>query len=190
MAKFSTVHDADDHTGVSDLFDAVETDHDSHDHTGVPGVGGASSILQVVTATLAGTDVSTTSTTFQDSGLAATITPVAGDSLLIVTVMGECRAHRAAGTITNRFMWVAIRNDTDGVMLTEQVRGRNLSAASAGQAEGFWPIALQAFYTVDDTDPRTFKLQYKSGEATNTQAFILTASPRNVATMVIMEIAA
>lgn len=40
MAKFSDVHDADDHTGVADLWDAVETDHDSHDHTGVPGVGG------------------------------------------------------------------------------------------------------------------------------------------------------
>lgn len=40
MAKFSTVHDADDHTGVTDLFDAASTDHDAHDHTGVPGVGG------------------------------------------------------------------------------------------------------------------------------------------------------
>lgn len=46
MAKFSTVHNADDHTGVtgySGLLD--ETAHDALDHTGLTGVGGGGSTI-------------------------------------------------------------------------------------------------------------------------------------------------
>lgn len=151
---------------------------------------GTGSVLQVVVGTLTGTDVSTTAATFQDSGLSATITPVSATSLLLITVHGECRAERVAGTISPRYGWVAIRNDTDAVMVVEQVRGRNLISGVTSQAEGFWPIALQGAYTVNSTTARTFKLQYKASEATNSKMYILTASPRNQAIMTIMEVAA
>lgn len=45
MAKFSTVHDADDHSGVTGYTDLLdETAHDALDHTGLTGVGGGGGI--------------------------------------------------------------------------------------------------------------------------------------------------
>lgn len=166
---------------------------DEIDVTGLTGAGGggggSGTILQVQTAIL-NSDVNTTAATLQDSGLSLVFTPLVGTSKLLISVHGECRAERVAGTIAERYMWVAVRNDTDAVVVVQQARGRTLIGTSALQAEGFWPIALQCVYTVNSTTARTFKLQYMAGVVTNVRGYILGATPRNQVLMTIMEIAA
>jgi uncharacterized protein YndB with AHSA1/START domain len=138
---------------------------------GGPGAPAAGSVLQVVTATSTADDT-TTAATLQASSLSATITPQEGDSKLLIRVDGECAATRAAGTIAERYMWVAIQNTTNAVTVVEQVRGHNLVATSAVGAGPFHPIALQGLYTVNSTTARTFQLQFRAGVVTNVLASI------------------
>lgn len=147
--------------------------HAEIDHTGLPGVGagGGGAILQVVTAVSTTHDF-TTLAALQDSSLSAAITPTAADSILLIEVDGSCQAHRAAGTLAERLMSVAIRNVTDGVTVAEQIRGRNLDATSSASAPVVTPIALKGRYSVNSTAARTFRLQYRSNTATNVQAAI------------------
>lgn len=70
MAKFSTVHDADDHSGVSGYSDLLdETAHDALDHTGLTGVGGAggtSELSRVVYDPVSEAVYTTSSSSFAD----------------------------------------------------------------------------------------------------------------------------
>lgn len=99
MAKFSTVHDADDHTGVTGLFTAVATDHDAHDHTGVPGVGGGSGSVASASATYTGGNITTTTPAgnkiaVSSTNLDVTVAAVAGDILeyTVAMVVGNTSA--------------------------------------------------------------------------------------------------
>lgn len=152
----------------------LETVHDTLDHTGLTGVGGAAgagSILQIVTALSTANDT-TTSTTYQASSLSLAITPQQSNSKLLIEVSGEFNAYRAAGTILERYGWVRIYNTTNSVQVHEEVRGRNLIATNAAVATGFLPIGLRGIYTVNSTAARTFRLEFKSGLATNTEVAI------------------
>lgn len=145
MADFETVHDALDHTGL----------------TGVGGGGGAGTVLQVVTA-VSSTDDTTTNTSASPatSSLSATITPVANDSILIISVDGEASAARASGSPTGRYLHCIIYNSTDAVTVTNQRRGRVLIAGSTAAATELTPIALRGRYTVNSTAARTFQLRF------------------------------
>lgn len=149
---------------------------------------GAGVILQVVFGTSTTLD-QTTSSSLVDSSLSATITPIADDSILLVSVDGTIQTSFAAGNHTTRHSKVAIRNDTDGVTLTEQLRGRTLIGNSTAGAASLFGIALRATYTVDSLTPRTFKLQFASGVATNATA-IIRGDTDGPILMTIMEIAA
>lgn len=125
---------------------------------GSGGGGGGGAILQVVTA-VSTVDDATTATTMQNSSLAATITPQAADSTLLIRVDGEVTI-RATGSTTNRRGWVGIYNETDAVNVAEQIRGRQLTANSSADAYSQLGVGLQGRYTVDDLTARTFRLRY------------------------------
>ena len=121
----------------------------------------ATTVLQVVTAVSTALD-ETTSTSLQDSSLAASITPKRADSKLIVAVSGEVHARQDSGTLIQRVSEVAIRNETDATMLAVQRRGRDLASGSSDPATHYGSIGLDGEYAVDSATERTFRLQHRA----------------------------
>jgi hypothetical protein len=148
--------------------------------------GPGPAIVQVKTANSASRDA-TTAVTMQDSSLSLAFTPLFSDSILHVSVDGECSGSRVAGTIQERHIWIGILNSTNSVELVRQVRGLLLIGTSGVAATIYEPIALKGLYTVNSTAARTFKLQYMSTTVTNVEAAIEGTRTGGV-TMTIMEV--
>jgi len=151
------------------------------------GSGGSGPIVQVVTATSTTLDTTTVDSAMQNSSLSLAFAPQYADSILHITVDGECAAQRVAGTIAERYLWVGIYNSTNAVELVRQVRGRTAIATDADAALSFDAIALKGLYTVNSTAARTFVFQFMSSNNTNVQA-IISGNRTGGVTMTIMEV--
>lgn len=132
-------------------------------------------VVQEVVATST-TEDSTTAETMQDSSLSESITPLFADSVIEVTaVIPFCRALAVAGTPTNRIMVTEIHNATDGVSSPAYRIGRRLTGASAAAAESDASITMVWRYTVNSLTARTFRVRFRTLDATNVQAVLLGA---------------
>ena len=166
--------------GVDDTLVRPSDWNDDHD---LP----SGSVVQVVVANST-TRFDTTSTSLQDTGLQATITPKYDDSILLVRVSGTFGAQRTSGSLGTRYAFVAIYNSTDAVLLLEHERGRTLVGTNTNTATSFMGIDAEAPYTVDSTAARTFKFQIRTN-STDLNAIMLADRTGGV-TMTITEIRA
>lgn len=134
-------------------------------------VHGIVSRLQVVTVVNSVANPTTTSSTYQDSGLSVSITPKSNNSKIIVTVDGvlyydELSTSRKAEAKCN------IAEGASNILQEQKYNaGSNYSIGagySTGQGPRITPIALKAVYDNADLDPKTFKLQFAAGVDTAT----------------------
>jgi hypothetical protein len=136
------------------------------------------SVLQVVNATYS-TSFSTTSTSFQATGLTASITPSSSSSKILILVTQELYQN----TATNSGILTIYRGSTSGTNLGNSSFGfvSNYTASTA-IASGASAIYLDSPATTSSTTYIT-AIRTESGTTT-------TCSNSQVATMILMEIAA
>ena len=113
---------------------------------------GAGNVLQVVNATF-GTYVNTSSSTFSDLGLSATITPASASSKILVTVF-LTGAGKNVGNTSGKFK--LLRGSTD-ILVFEGILGYNNSAAGNYAATGTTYLDSPS-----TTSPITYKIQFAS----------------------------
>lgn len=130
-------------------------------------------VVQVVSATLT-TTAATTATTYQASGLEATITPLYADSVIYAIVSAYVTDDISSGSVTGRFGRYRILNVTDAATMegaSNVVVGRSLVAASSTAAPSHNALHLLGRYTVNSTAARTFRLEHRAG-ATGLQSSV------------------
>jgi len=155
--------------------------------TGLAAVGGLSSpqsnsVIQVVNATYS-TTTSTTSLTFQDTGLSATITPkFATSKILIIWAINGCYSSLGSGIETN-----LVRTSTQ-IVYTENLaarEGTGVDDAGSGTSGGTY---LDSPATTSAT---TYKCQYRSRNGSQSVTVQFTGSGgASTSMMTLMEIAA
>lgn len=118
------------------------------------------------------TDDSTTSASMQASSLSAAITPTSTNNKIVALAFVPTSAVRAAGSPTNIFTDLRIRNTTNSTTIGSARAGRTLIAASSAVADSFGGTFVMGQETAPSTSATTYQLQYASGEATNVTAKI------------------
>jgi hypothetical protein len=124
----------------------------------------------MVRATSTATD-QTTSATYVNSSLSASITPTNSAAVFEIEVYGEVNQTWVTASPANILCWYQIYNSTDAVSVNEVVMGYNPTVGAAGAAY-YNTLALRGYYTVNSTAARTFVLRHKSNVATNVQSDI------------------
>lgn len=127
-------------------------------------------VIQETVQTRSVTD-STTSDTFTDTGLSASITPLLSDSVVeAMAYIPEARLDLVAGSSAIRVGYFRLNNSTDATAGQPFRFGRNLSAgASASAVPSFAAVTTHMRYTVNSTSSRTFVLQFRAHVATDLQ---------------------
>ena len=163
---------------------------DSTAATGVkwatPSAGGGGKVLQVVQGTST-TYTSTTSTSFVDTGLSATITPTLSTSkiLVLVTQQGCGRTSTTAGG----YMWVKLlRNSTDIMPISDVLA----YTGSSLTMENYVNVAANYLDSPATTSAITYKTQIRSSTSglQVVSNFYYSASANNTSTITLMEIGA
>jgi hypothetical protein len=111
-------------------------------------------VLQVVTGFTA-TEVSTTSTSFSDTGLSATITPKSATSKILVLVSQNGLLKTPGNADTGVYLRLVYPNSTDTVFGT----GLGFTLSSSWNHTS---ASVNAEYAVTTTSPATFKTQFAS----------------------------
>lgn len=139
----------------------------------------AGTVLQVVQATYS-TEVSSSSTTFADTGLTASITPSSASSKILILVSQNIA--KTAGNTSNAINLKLIRNSTDLGTITTPI-------AFTATALDFW---LSASFNLLDSPASTSPVTYKTQFANNANAGTVYSQPANggKSTITLMEIAA
>lgn len=155
----------------------------------LPGTGGtldrlnrAGNVLQVVQGTL-GTQASTSSSTFADTGLTATITPTSASSKILVSV------HHAGcyKTTGNTALQIKLLRNGSDIFWLERLGGDTQSTGTSG----FGTVSTMYLDSPATTSALTYKTQYASSQNTALVAInTLTASIAPTSTITLMEIAA
>lgn len=146
----------------------------------ISGAGAGGKILQVVNTTF-GTYVNTSSSTFSDLGLSATITPSSTSSKILVTVF-LTGAGKNVGNTSGKFK--LLRNSTD-ILVFEGILGYN-----NGSAGNYASTGTTYLDSPSTTSSITYKIQFAS--TTNINGVYVndfTASPTGNSTMTLMEVA-
>jgi hypothetical protein len=141
--------------------------------------GGGGKVLQVVSVTYS-TQSSTSSTTYQDSGLTASITPSAATSKILVLTSSNVMANRAsAGTMKGKLNIVRGATEILG----------NVEVFRTGDGSKFQNLTVS--YTFLDspntTSSTTYKQQYASNEASTEVYFNIGST---TSTITLLEIGA
>jgi hypothetical protein len=145
---------------------------------------GAGAILQVVNATVTG-DTTTTSTSYGTTGLYATITPTSASSKIICLASSN---NSYVGTSGNSLQ-TAFYRGTSG----------NGSGAVVGAALYYWITATNGLYKpsqmmyVDSpasTSALTYTVMHKSGNSGSSVGWCNGFASSNLATLILMEVAA
>lgn len=136
------------------------------------------SVIQVVTGTYS-VDTSTTSTSFVDTGLTATITPSSATSkvLVLVTMPGVYKASVVAGSAVN----LQILRSATTIHLSTAISFNN----AAHQQNT--PFAASVLDSPATTSATTYKLQVASGDGNQV---ITNVNAQASGTITLMEIAA
>jgi hypothetical protein len=145
--------------------------------------GGGGKVLQVVQATYA-TEFDSTSATYVDSGLTASITPSLATSKVLVIVSQAVQLYTTAGNTENKGSINLVRGATEIVFKSSDSIGIQ-GASSTLHSNG-----SQSFSYLDSpstTSSTTYKTQQKRG-ATNTT--IRTQNNSSLSTIILLEIGA
>ena len=160
---------------------AVTTSYINNGAVTAAKMGYAGAVLQVVNATYS-TQASTSSGTFQDTGLSATITPLSSSSkILVIWAINGVYASTAIGVETN-----LVRTSTQ-IVYTENLAAREGSGAydaGSGTSGGTY---LDSPATTSAT---TYKCQYRSRNGSSSVTVQFTGSGgASTSMMTLMEIA-
>jgi hypothetical protein len=137
---------------------------------------GAFRILQVVATTYA-TQLSSTSATFADAGLTATITPQATSSKILVIY-----SHNTFATGATTGVSIRILRDATVLRTTQ-----DLSYGTAGGVSSY--STFLEFDSPNTTSATTYKTQFARGTGAAT-AFVNTVNTGSTATMYLIEVSA
>ena len=162
-----TIGDAGDLTGNLPAIDGSSL-------TNLPAGG---KVLQVINA-VDTSETSTGSTSMQDTGLTATITPSATSSKVLVSVGMNFGITGSSGGVGSRLM----RGSTSIRGASEKSDGHGAGESSYHEA---W-IAFDYLDTPNTTSATTYKMQFKS----NNGGTVFTSIDGNVSTITLMEIGA
>lgn len=143
-------------------------------------------IVQYVLGT-SSTDDSTTSASMQASSLSASITPTSTSNKILALVFAPTSAGRAAGSPSDIFMDLRIRNTTNSTTVGQARAGGTLIAASSAVAPFYAGTMIMGYETAPSTSATTYQLQFASGTATNVTASIQ-GSTKGPATMILLEL--
>ena len=143
-------------------------------------------VIQYVIAT-SSTDDSTTSNSMQASSLSGTITPTSASNKIVAIVFAPTSAGRAAGSPTDIYMDLRIRNTTNSTTIGQARAGGSLIAASSVVAPFYGGTMVMGTETAPSTSATTYQLQYSSGTATNVTAAIQ-GSTKGPAMMLLLEL--
>lgn len=124
--------------------------------------GGA--VVQVVTALGGSVLESTTLSTFQDTSLVASITPLFADSVLLVYTAGLGSTEATSNAFSRTGQW-RLFNETDAVALdgaNNVFLGRDVQVASADGARSWHAVSLLGRYQVNSLTQRTIRLQFRT----------------------------
>jgi hypothetical protein len=129
------------------------------DYSLIKGVG---QILQVVNTSLIGSEAQTTSTSFQDTNLSATITPSSSSNKVLILVTSTGRCNDSAGTS----VYTIARGSTnlgssDGMNRINQPADNELIT----------PIAMHFLDSPNTTSATTYRPQLRSTNSSNTAYF-------------------
>jgi hypothetical protein len=145
--------------------------------TGSPQSG---SVLQVVNASY-GTQTSTTSSTFSDTGLTATITPKFATSKILV-IVSQNGCYKAAG---NTYLQLRLlRNSTTIINLESLANYSNTSVAMGVNASSTNYLDSPA-----TTSATTYKTQFCSGDNSTSVTLQILNGVQAASTITLMEIA-
>jgi hypothetical protein len=140
----------------------------------------AGQVLQVVNATY-GTQTSTTSGTFSDTGLTATITPKFATSKILV-IVSQNGCYKAAG---NSYLQLKLlRNSTTIINIESIANYSNTSVAMGVNASSTNYLDSPA-----TTSATTYKTQFCSGDGTTSVTLQLLNGVQATSTITLMEIA-
>ena len=139
------------------------------------------SILQVVQATYS-TETTTTSASFVDTGLTATITPKFANSKILVLASNNGSSARASGLYAVSY-FQTVRNSTVLTLTRFQI-GNSLTSGASAIYIG------QTTHAIIDSPSTTSATTYKMQMASNDTSIITTSCINNyVASITLMEIA-
>ena len=143
--------------------------------TGFP----AGSVLQVISANYS-TSTRTTSSSFVDLGLSASITPSSASSKILVIACLSCIYKNGANSSVGVNI---VRDSTQIVKFSENTLSYTAATGASGVA-----ASLAYLDSPATTSSTTYKIQFKNGSATGTS---VTINDSNVtSTLTLMEIAA
>lgn len=143
-------------------------------------------VVQYVIATSSNDDT-TTSASMQASSLSGAITPTSTSNKIVCLVFAPVSAIRAAGSPSDIFADLRIRNTTNSTTIGTGRVGRSLIAGSSVAAGSYGSSFLMGSETAPSTSATTYQLQYMSGTATNVTASIQ-GSTQGPAMMLLLEL--
>lgn len=143
-------------------------------------------VIQYVIAT-SSTDDSTTSTSMQASSLSGSITPTSTSNKIVAIAFAPTYAGRAAGSPSDIFIDLRIRNTTNATTVGQARAGGTLIAASSAVAPFYAGTFVMGQETAPSTSATTYQLQFASGTATNVTASIQ-GSTKGPAMMLLLEL--
>lgn len=167
-------------TGIDKVQDGTIVNADINSSAAIAGSkisGSFGKVLQVINAVDA-SETSTGSTSMQDTGLTATITPSATSSKVLVSVGMNFGITGSSGGVGSRLM----RGSTSIRGASEKSDGHGAGESSYHEA---W-IAFDYLDTPNTTSATTYKMQFKS----NNGGTVFTSIDNNVSTITLMEIGA
>ena len=142
---------------------------------------GTSPIKQMVTSVIS-TDTSTTSSSYVDTGLTATITPSSsGSKILVMYCSPNATINGSATSMTNVVAYSRLMRGVTAVVTS--VHGMDLFASSNYKTP-YIPFTITYLDSPASTSALTYKVQYK-GSATEEFVISKTTAP---ATLILMEI--
>jgi hypothetical protein len=143
-------------------------------------------VVQYVLATSSNDDT-TTSASMQASSLSGTITPTSASNRIVAIAFAPTSASRAAGSPSDIFMDLRIRNTTNSTTVGQARAGGSLIAASSVVAPFYGGTMIMGYETAPSTNATTYQLQFSSGTATNVTAAIQ-GSTRGPAMLMLLEL--
>jgi hypothetical protein len=120
-------------------------------------------VVQIVNATY-DTRTSTTSATWQDSGLTASITPTSASNNVLVLANVNGVAHTSSSNTT----WTEVRLNIAAGARTLLIGGRVGLGVSTGGQTGAWGISTSYLDSPATTSSTTYKIQFQSSSAGQT----------------------
>lgn len=122
-----------------------------------------SKVVQIVNATYS-TRTSTTSATWQDSGLTASITPTSSSNKVLVFANVNGVAHTSSSNTT----WTEVQLNIAAGARTVLIGGRVGLGVSTGGQTGAWGISTSYLDSPATTSSVTYKIQFQSSSAGQT----------------------